>query len=63
MNEKKSRKVIIKLIENGKFYLLYNDGSIVDDENNVKLDKEKDKLLINKIMDKFKHGFSDDIKK
>ena len=63
MNEKKSRKLIIKLVENGKFYLLYNDGSIVDDENNVKLDKEKDKLLINKIMDKFKHGFSDDIKK
>jgi flagellar basal body rod protein FlgB len=63
MNAKNSRKLIIKLVENGKFYLLYNDGSIVDDENNVKLDKEKDKLLINKIMDKFKHGFSDDIKK
>lgn len=63
MNAKNSRKLIIKLVENGKFYRLYNDGSIVDDENNVKLDKEKDKLLINKIMDKFKHGFSDDIKK
>ena len=63
MNAKNSRKLIIKLVENGKFYLLYNDGSIVDDENNVKLDKEKDKILINKIMDKFKHGFSDDIKK
>jgi len=63
MNGNNSKKLIIKLKENGKSYLLFNDGSIKDDEKGIVLDIEKDKLLINKIMDKFKHGFSDDIKK
>ena len=61
MNGNNSKKLIIKLKENGKSYLLFNDGSIEDEEKGIALDIEKDKLLIDKIMDRFKHGFSDDI--
>lgn len=56
-----SKKMIIKLRENGKVYILYNDGSIEDNESKALLDKEKDSELINKIMDRFKHGFTDEI--
>ena len=61
MGENNSRKVIIKLTENGKQYLLLNDGDIEEESTNRILDKENDKYLIDKIMDKFKHGFSDDV--
>ena len=56
-----SKKMRIKLRENGKVYILYNDGSIEDNESKALLDKEKDSELINKIMDRFKHGFTDEI--
>lgn len=56
-----SKKMIIKLRENSKVYILYNDGSIEDNESKTLLDKEKDSELINKIMDRFKHGFTDEI--
>ena len=56
-----SKKMIIKLRENSKVYILYNDGSIEDNESKTLLDKEKDSELINKIMDRFKHGFTDEV--
>ena len=61
MEENNSRKVIIKLTESGRQYLLLNDGSIEDESTNRILDKEFDKELIDKIMDRFKHSFSDDM--
>ncbi len=63
MKKSETKRLIIKLKENNKIYQLYNDGSIVDEELNVILDKEKDRALIDKIIGKFKHGFSDDIRK
>ena len=60
MSENNSKKIIIKLKESGKNYLLFNDGSI-EEENGKALDREKDIVLINKIMDRFKHGFTDDL--
>ena len=63
MKKNETKKLIIKLKENNKIYQLYNDGSIVDEELNVILDKGKDRALIDKIIGKFKHGFSDDIRK
>ncbi len=56
-----SKKMIIKLKYNDKSYILYNDGSIEDYENRALLDREIDSELIRKIMDRFKHGFTDDI--
>ncbi len=61
MSENNSKKLIIKLKENEKYYLLYNDGSLEDEESGKVLDSENDIELINKIKDRFRHGFTDDI--
>lgn len=61
MSDSRPKKLIIKLKEENKYYLLYNDGSIEDESNGITLDRKNDNELIAKIMDRFKHGFSDDI--
>ena len=60
MSDSNSKKLIIELKQDGKKYLLFNDGSLEDENGNI-LEREKDADLINKIMDRFKHGFTDDI--
>ena len=60
MSLNNSKKMIIRLKENGKSYLLFNDGSL-EEENGKALNKDFDKELINRIMDRFKHGFTDDL--
>ncbi len=60
MSNNNSKKLIIRLKHNGKNYLLFNDGSL-EEENGKALDKEIDKELISRIMDRFKHGFTDDV--
>ena len=61
MNDNNSKKLIIKLKENNKYYLLYNDGSLEDEESGNVLDSKNDIELINKIKDRFRHGFTDDV--
>jgi hypothetical protein len=61
MTDNNSKRMIIKLTEDGRKYLLFNDGSIEDEITGKALDSENDKDLIDKIMDRFKHGFSDDV--
>ena len=56
-----SKKLIIKLTEDGRKYLLFNDGSLEEEATGKVLDSKNDKDLIDKIMDRFKHGFSDDV--
>ena len=61
MMDNNSKKMIIKLTEDGRKYLLFNDGSIEEEATGKVLDSKNDKDLIDKIMDRFKHGFSDDV--
>ncbi len=56
-----SKKLIIKLTEDGRKYLLFNDGSLEEEATGKVLDSKNDKDLIDKIMERFKHGFSDDV--
>ena len=56
-----SKKIIIELTEDGKKYVLYSDGCLKEMATGKVLNKEFDKDLIDKIMDRFKHGFSDDV--
>ena len=61
MTDNNSKKLIIKLTEDGRKYLLFNDGSLEEEATGKVLDSKNDKDLIDKIMDRFKHGFSDDV--
>lgn len=61
MMDNNSKKMIIKLTEDGRKYLLFNDGSLEEEATGKVLDSKNDKDLIDKIMDRFKHGFSDDV--